>query len=203
MPNEFSGSPQADKLDRRRKTWGWVFAGCGSILGIGAILVVLFLVMFARGRSEFTPPLEEFLTLIDQESYDQAYDSLGDQWKTTQSFDEFQDFVILVSNALGAHQSTRMTSVHYQKNLGSPGQANTVFIGRFEKAEATLRVISQKYGDAWRIEGLRYESDAIISQLTCPYCGTVNGYNARYCSSCGAPLKKPQSMSKESQRGGV
>lgn len=200
MPNETPGSPQVNKPDRRRKVWGWVFAGCGTILGIGAIVVVLFLVLFARGRSEFTPPLEEFLSLVDEKNYDQAYSSLGDGWKTTQSLDEFQDFCALVSDALGAHRSARMTTVHYKKNVGSPSQARTVFLGRFEKARATLRVLFQKYGDTWRIEGLHYDSEAIKSALTCPHCGTVNEYDDRHCPSCGVKIERPKSETEERER---
>lgn len=194
------GNPQAGKSDKRRRVWGWIFAGCGTILGIGAIISILFVVLFARGRSEFTPPLEEFLALIDAKDYDQAYSLVGDKWKTDQSFEEFRDFFALVSDALGPHRSARMTHVHYQKNLGSRSQARTVFIGRFEKAKATLRVVFQKYDDAWRIDALRLDSDAITSALTCPHCGTVNSFDARHCSSCGVKIERPPNEVEERQR---
>ena len=193
-------SSQDDPPRKRHKVWGWVFAGCGTVLGVGVVIAVLFVALLARGRAQFTPVLEEFLNLVEQREYDRAYSLLGDDWKEADTPDEFQNFVVLVSDALGTHESVHMMEVSYQKNLGSAPRATAVFSVQFEKAPATLRVTLQKYEDGWRIEGIHYDSDAIVSKFTCPHCGTVNRHDARHCSTCGTKIEPPKGRTTERQR---
>ena len=187
---QVSTNPQHDQYRRRHKLFGWIFAGCGTILGVGIVVALLFIGLMSRGRAEFTPILEEYLVLVEQGKFERAYDSLGDQWKAANAFDEFRDFILLVSDALGDYESAEMTSVHYRNNLGSPAWVVAVFTSTFEKASAKLTVNFQKYGDEWRIEGIDYQSEAIVSKLTCPHCGTVNGFDSFHCSTCGVKIER-------------
>ena len=189
-----------ERLKKRHTTWGWIFAGCGAILALGVVISLLFVFLMARGRTEFTPVVESFLARLEEHDFTQAYESLGPLWKDNETFDEFHDFVLFVNDALGAHESLRMTGVHYQNNLGHPPQAIAMFESRFEKAPAVLRVVLHKHDDQWKISGIHFESEVITRKLTCPHCATVNPQKARHCSTCGATIERTRDSAAERQR---
>ena len=178
----------ADGQDRKGR---WIFVGCGALVGLLAIAGIGFVFLFSKGRSDFTPYLEDYLALVDRQQDERAYDSLGDEWKAAQSFEEYDEFAELMRHALGQHRSVRTISFFYRKDLGAPTRAQVVFRAEFEKDQAVLRTTFRKYEDEWRLEGLRYESDSVVSALTCPHCETVNDHAAEYCSKCGEKIARP------------
>jgi hypothetical protein len=147
--------------DRSRAAWGWILVGCGSLVAAGVAGVIFLVVLFNRGSSDFEPLIDNFLNLVDQQAYDEAYRSIGDQWRKDDTFDEFRRKLARMSDMLGPHHSIKLNGVGYEKEFRSPASVRAEFSGAFEKGGATLRFILRRYGKEWKIDGLEFEKDGL------------------------------------------
>jgi hypothetical protein len=163
--------------ERSRTAWGWILVGCGALVAAVAVGVVFLIVLFGRGRSDFVPIVDNFLSLVDRRAFDEAYRSIGDEWRMDDTLEEFQDHLLRMHDALGPHQSLTMKSVGYQKTFGAPARVTAVFTGQFEKGEATLRVVLRRYGNEWKVDGLDFERGA---HEPLPSTGLVSRRRASY-----------------------
>ncbi len=157
--------------------WGWILVGCGAVFAAAAAGVVFLVVLFGRGRSDFLPIVDSFLSLVDRGAFDEAYQTIGDEWRKEDTLEEFQDHLLRMRDALGPHQSLKMRGVGYQKHLGAPARVTAEFTGQFENGEATLRVVLRRYGSEWKVDGVDFERGG---QEPLPSAGLVTGRRASY-----------------------
>lgn len=161
--------------------------GCLIAAGFFGIIVLVGVLIFMKGKRELEPVAEKYLVAVENEKYDAAWAMVGESWRSAQSGEGFIAFEKAVRAKLGALKEKSMTGVHISSN-SSGTTARIVYSAEFENGSATMTFTMSKPGDAWLIEGVRYDSPLLRSLANCPKCGKGIALGATFCSGCGAPL---------------
>ncbi|MFH1732180.1 MAG: DUF4019 domain-containing protein [Planctomycetota bacterium] len=163
------------------------YSCCLAALVVLVIVGAVFFVSLFREKQEMAPRCEKYLNAVERGDYRTAYRSLGRRSRELQTHDEYVEFKRTLREALGKCQEKTLTQ--YKVRAGRRSTGLVVYHARFEKGECQIVFTLEKEDGNWRVQGVNYNSPALLPIFKCPHCGTIQKGLAKFCSQCGKPMK--------------
>lgn len=187
-PAPEAGTPTHETPAQPAKTklrqYSWCLAALVVLVIAGA---ALFVGLF-REKQKMAPRCEKYLNAVERGDYRAAYRLIGRRWRDVQAYDEYVEFERTLREALGKCQEKTLTE--YKVRAGTGGSMGlVVYHARFEKGECQIVFRLEKEDGNWRVQGVNYNSPALLPLFKCPHCGTIQKGLAKFCSECGKPMK--------------
>jgi hypothetical protein len=141
-----------------------------------------------RTTSSVEPSVASFITLMDEEKYDEAYSSVSDEFRSAMTSGDFEVMGHVVKKALGKYESKQPVSFKWYTNLNGKKTAFVDYVMKYEKGTVAVSVRFEGIGEGWKITAIHWNSKLVVAAMKCPSCGASQHQFGRYCASCGKPI---------------
>lgn len=162
---------------------GCISYGCLTVVLLVLAFVTAGVLTYAYGSSKLNPIAEQFLGLLDNGKYVEAYTLFAPKTKQAQTQEKFVSLERRVHNALGACKNRTLSGVHI-----TPDNGMLTYSATYDKAPASVRVTMCKSGSGWAVTGVVHNSSALLPLLKCERCGKTADNIQDFCGYCGAPM---------------
>jgi hypothetical protein len=179
---------------KRSRAVPCLIAGCLVLLIAALVVVGAFAALFFGGRSQFGPVAEAFFAAYNAEQYDTLYGMTSETWRNAQSREEIVAFLESVHEIMGPVEQQSFQSVNINASTEHGTHAQVGYGVTFATAPGSVDFTFVKEQDAWRVQGVNFDSPALEGYAVCPDCGGLSrgGQACPRCHPDDAPGGAPR-----------
>jgi hypothetical protein len=173
---------------------GCFFYGCITVVILVVVGGLIAGGIFYYAKSNVEPYCESYLSLVQQQKYEEVYSNLAPGWKNAQTLEQYIEFEKGIARYIGNIKDKTMMNVNIQ-STGGGTVAEIVYDAEYSIAKnvkLTFTLVSS--GDIWLVQGLYYGAPELANPKTCPKCKGKAGLMVKFCPSCGASLDEKEEV---------
>ncbi len=174
---------------KKQKKHGCFFYGCFTTIVIILLVILTCVAVYFYTKSNIAPTCNQYLSLVESNKLKEAYHSIGKLWKKQQSFEEYAYFEKKIRRALGVCENKKFINSEISANTSQGIIAKVGYTATFANGECTITFTLLRTDGKWIVEGVHYNSDAILPLLKCINCESVQkSILSKFCSKCGKSM---------------